>query len=194
VTDEVPPGDAGAAPGPAGGPPRRQPIAAGRAFALVVVAIVLGVVLLDVGTRAPAGTASGATTTTLPASSTTTTVRHGGASSTTTTVSHANVHVQVANGVGSGEYATDFSQLLSAAGWNTLPPEDTNAVVADSAVYYAAGQEAAANSIADTLKLPRSAVAPITTSLPVSSTSGIDVLVIIGPGQLPAQFSSTTTT
>jgi hypothetical protein len=193
VTDEVPPGDAGAAPGPQGGPPRRQPIAAGRAVALVIVAVVLGVVLLDVGTRAPAGTASTTTTTLLPSSSTTTTT-HGAASSTTTTVSHANVTVQVANGVGNGEYAADYSHLLSAAGWNTLAPEDTTQAVSDSGVYYAAGQQAAALSIAQSLGLPRSAIAPIPTrGLPVSSTSNIDVLLIVGPN-LTSRFSGTTTT
>ncbi len=207
LTSVTEPGTPGERPGRrSGGSPRDQ-VNLGRGLLLVAVAVVLGVLLLAVGSRPPAVTAGstapplplGSTTTTVPASTTsapttttapatTTTTHHssghagGHATSTTTsTVPHSSVAVLVANGTTVNNAAANYSQALSAQGWNTLPPVDTTSTVAASAVYYAQGQQAAAQEVAQTLGLTASAVKPLTTSVPVSSTTGADVVVVIGP-------------
>jgi hypothetical protein len=47
-------------------------------------------------------------------------------------------------------------------------------------VYYAPGQQQAAASIATTIGVKPSQVLPISSSTPLSPTSGVDVIVIIG--------------
>jgi hypothetical protein len=47
-------------------------------------------------------------------------------------------------------------------------------------VYYAAGQQASATVIAGTLGLKPTAVQPLTTAVPVTGASGVDVVVVIG--------------
>jgi hypothetical protein len=157
----------------------------GRGVALVVVTFVVGVILLNVGSRPPVDSAAGTSvpTTTVPAgtSTSTTTTKPP---TTTTTVPRSSVHVLVANGTSLPNKATVYSDYLSAQGWNTLPPVDTTPgapTVTASTVYYAAGNQAPADSIATELGLATSAVKPLTTSVPVSSTTGADVVVVVGP-------------
>jgi len=173
----TPPGEVPPEQGP---PEHRDRPAWARAVPLVVVAVVLGIVLLDVGSRAPVGTAASPTTT-APTSTTTTTTTHTGSSGkTTTTVPRSSVHVQVANGTQTGSIAGAYTAALQAQGWNTLPAENTSTVVTGSTVYYAAGQEQAAAEIATFLHLPPSSVMQITSAAPVASISGVDVLVVAG--------------
>jgi hypothetical protein len=47
-------------------------------------------------------------------------------------------------------------------------------------VFYAAGMQGAAELIAQSLGLKTTALAPISSATPVPSTSGIDIVVIIG--------------
>jgi hypothetical protein len=173
VSDALPPDGEEAHDEPRGG---YHHIALGRAVALLAVAIVVGVILLDYGTRPTVS--STATTTTLPTTSTT----HAPATTTTTTpIVRSSVKVLVANGTTTNGLAAHVSQELQAQGWSTLPPTDTTAPVSASGVYYAAGQQAAAALVASELGLRASVVQPLTTSVPVSGTSGVEVVAVAGP-------------
>jgi len=159
-----------------------------KAFVLLAVGVVVGVVLLNIGSRAPADLGvSGVTTTT----STTT-----ASSSTTTTapVDKSAVKVLVANGTNTNNAAGFFAQKVGALGFQTLPSVDATSKVPTTTVYYAAGQQSAAQSIASSLGLKPAAVAPLTTSVPVQGTTGDDVLVVVGADLAPQVTATTTTT
>jgi hypothetical protein len=168
--------------------------------AVVLVVFVIGVaVLVAVGTRSSpsptssaqttsttATTAAGATTTTSAAhatsSTTTTTSRHGhgGATTTTSTVPHASVSVVVANATNTNGLAAHFSNVIGAGGWKMGTPIDATTSQATSTVYYAAGQQAAAQEIANTIGVKPAQVQPLTTAAPVNGVTGTDVVVVIG--------------
>ena len=138
-------------------------------------------------------TAAGATTTTVAGATTTTaagvttttkgstTKGHGHTTTTTTTPPSQAVKVLVANGSSTTGAAGFFTTKLSSAGWGTLTATDTSTPVSGSAVYYASGQQGPATAIAASLGLKPSVVQPLTTSVPVSGTTGADVVVVIGP-------------
>lgn len=174
-----------------GGPAAGGPVAGGsapggdgpehlairRALPLVVLAVVLGVLMLQVGSRPPVNTsATVVTTTTVPA-------HHRTApTTTTTTIPHATVKVQVANGTTAPSAAAFYTARLQTQNWSTLAPEDTTSPYnGTSIVYYASGQMSSAQVIASFLGLPPSNVQPLSSSVPVSSISGVDVLVVLGP-------------
>jgi hypothetical protein len=157
------------------GPRQSSRIAPVRAFVVVVIFIVGAVVLVGVGTR-PTVTGDVA-----PPSTTPTTVKRPAVPTTTTTVAHASVSVLVANATGAGLLAAHYSSVLGAQGWAVRPPVDASTTERTSTVYYAAGQEESAAAIAVALGLKPAAVQPLTASAPVTSASGIDVVVIIGP-------------
>jgi hypothetical protein len=169
--------------------------------AVVLVAFVVAVaVLVAVGTRSTpttsssaqttsttAATAGGSTTTTAAAgggashTTTSTTSRHGhGATTTTTTVPHASVSVVVANATNTNGLAAHFSNVIGAGGWKMGTPIDASTTEATSTVYYAAGQQAAAESIANTIGVKPAQVQPLTTAAPIAGVTGTDVVVVIG--------------
>jgi|HubBroStandDraft_1064217.scaffolds.fasta_scaffold155622_1 hypothetical protein len=173
-----------------------------RAAVIVVVAVALGVVLLQVGTRAPAGfSIPKVPVTTLPLGLPTTTV-HGGTSttqakSTTTTTAalvRSNVKVLVANGSLVSGVASSYTTLLAHQGWGTLTAVTATARVATSSVYYAPGQQVAAADIASTLALAPAAVQALSASVPVPGTAGADVVVLIGADLATKAPGVTTTT
>ena len=98
----------------------------------------------------------------------------------------------VANGSSTTGAAGFFTTKLSANGWGTLTATDTSTPVSGSAVYYASGQQGPATAIAASLGLKPSVVQPLTTSVPVSGTTGADVVVVVGP-DLSSQVTTTTT-
>ena len=160
-------------------------IAPVRAFVVVLIFVAGAVVMVGVGTR-PSVSGDVA----LPASTTTTTVKQPAVpTTTTTTVAHALVSVLVANATGKGLLAAHYSTVLGAQGWAMRTPVDATTTEGASAVYYAAGQQESAAAIATALGLKPAAVQPLTASVPVTSSSGIDVVVIIGP-DLAAQAGS----
>jgi LytR cell envelope-related transcriptional attenuator len=184
-----------------------------RAGAVLVAFVIAVVVLVAVGTRpsvsstpsalptTPTTVASGTTTsappTTAPGSTSsapasTTTTRaghHSTASTTTTNVSHAATSVVVANGTTTNGLAAHYTSTLGAAGWNMKTPVDTTSNVTTSAVYYASGQQKAAQSVASAIGVKPSQVLPLTSSVPVNGVTGTDVVVVIGQ-----DLSTTTTT
>jgi len=176
-------------------------VVAVRAAAIVILAVALGVILLQVGTRAPAGfsigkipvtTPLGISTTTVP-SRTSTTQAH---STTTTTAAlvRSNVKVLVANGSSINGAASSYTTLLSHQGWGTLTAVTADARVATSSVYYAPGQQVAAADIASTLALAPSTVQALSASVPVPGTAGADVVVLIGTDLATKAPGTTTTT
>ena len=175
---------------------------AARAAVVLVVFVVAVAVLVAVGTRSTpttsssaqttsttAATAGGSTTTTAAAghaassTTTSTTSRRGnghGATTTTTTVPHASVSVVVANATNTNGLAAHFSTVIGAGGWKMGTPIDASTTEATSTVYYAAGQQAAAQSIANTIGVKPTQVQPLTTATPVNGVTGTDVVVVVG--------------
>jgi hypothetical protein len=177
---------------------------AARAAVVLVVFVVAVAVLVAVGTRSSptpsssaqttsttAAAAGGSTTTTTPttvashASSTTTSTTsshsHGhGAATTTTTVAHASVSVVVANATNTNGLAAHYSTVIGAGGWKMGTPIDASTTQATSTVYYAAGQQTAAQEIATTIGVKPAQVQPLTTAAPVAGVTGTDVVVVVG--------------
>lgn len=176
---------------------------AARAAVVLVVFVVAVAVLVAVGTRSsPTSSTSAQTTSTTVASgggSTTTTAAAGGAAATTTpttaghrsghgttttttstTVPHASVSVVVANATNTNGLAAHYSNVIGAGGWKMGTPIDASTTESTSAVYYAAGQQAAANAIASAIGVKPAQVLPLTTSTPVNGVTGTDVVVVIG--------------
>jgi|SRR5271166_3678834 len=118
-------------------------------------------------------------------------------STTTTTVPHSGVTVLVANGTLQPGAAAHFTQILQAQGWATSTPTNTTSQVSASNVYYVPGKEAQALLIASQVGLAAPVVQPLSASVPLGTTLGIDVVVIIGPdlaAQAAAPTAATTTT
>lgn len=125
---------------------------------------------------------------------TTTTSSKPPPSTTTSTVAHSSVSVVVANGTQQPNAAAHFSQVLQQQGWNVGQPVNTTGPATASSVYYASGQQQAATLVASALHLPASSVQALGSATPVSSPSGTDVVVVIGPDLAGNGFPATTTT
>jgi LytR cell envelope-related transcriptional attenuator len=165
-----------------------------RALALLAVFVVVAIVSLGKvhGTTTPSVASP---TTTAPPK----TVAHSGSthasSTTTTSTTHppGSVPVLVANATAVSGAAGDVSNELQAVGWSMLPPVNASTRVSSSHVYYVAGREQEAASVAATLHLPSSAVMPYTTAAPISSIGTAEVVVVVGP-DLAATATTTSTT
>ena len=119
------------------------------------------------------GNGGGATTTTAPRPPTTTT--------TTAPKAVPNVPVMVANASGTPGAAATVTNRLQLGGWTVLTPVNASTHVTSSSVYYVQGQKSAAITLASSLGLPSSVVAPYTTAAPVSSIGTAELLVVVGP-------------
>jgi hypothetical protein len=174
---------------------------AARAAVVLVVFAVAVAILVAVGTRSTPTTSSSALTTSTTAAaggSTTTTSAAGGATSstttsttsshshghgaatTTTTVPHASVSVVVANATSTNGLAAHYSTVIGGGGWKMGTPIDASTMQATSTVYYAAGQQAAAQAIATAIGVKPTQVQPLTTAAPVAGVTGTDVVVVVG--------------
>ena len=114
--------------------------------------------------------------------------------STTTTsmVSHASVTVLVANGTAQPNAAGHFAQVLQQQGWNIAAPKNTTSPASTTTIFYAPSQQQAATLVASELGVPATAVQPMSATVPVASTTGIDIVVIIGPDLAGSGFPATT--
>jgi hypothetical protein len=139
-------------------------------------------------TTTVAGGGAAASTTTTAAHTTTTKAGHKGKATTTTTAPPSATTVVVANGTSVNGLAAHYSTVISAGGWTMKTPIDAATSLPTSAVYYAAGQQQQAGSIASTIGVKPAQVLPITTATPVTGATGVDVVVVIG-----ADLASTTT-
>ena len=152
---------------------------AARGAALIAVAVILGVVLLnaiDDGNSGPVGDGgSGNSSTT-----TTTTLAKDGSSTTSTTkaapVPPAEVSVLVLNGSGRAGVAGTLTNTLKAKGYKTLLPNNAPAVRAGTVVYAKTGKTAVCTTLA--ASIPGSKVQPMPT--PPPATTDADCIVVVG--------------
>jgi hypothetical protein len=169
-----------------------------RGVILVVAAVLLGIFLLRHGldtsvdvrgtpqTTSDGGTA-GATT--------------DGSSTTSTSLAvrpPAQVPTIVLNGTATSGAAKKYSDALGQAGYNLTNPTGATATahVTSTEVLYAPGFQKEASAVATAIGAPQTAVAPLGTTLP-GSTSGADVIVVLGPDlatKAPPTSSTTSTT
>ena len=178
---------------------------AARGWALVVLAVVVGALLMPsatrtsasaTGTAVAAGTPSGgagATTSTTAAPGTTTTTAHRATTTTTfaPTVSPSSIKVLVANGTNTNGAAASVSAFLSGKGFVTGKPANALTTVSATQVYAVNGAVADAQEVAQALGLGSSSVEPTSMPAPVSSTGGANVVVIVGPDVLSRSSTST---
>jgi hypothetical protein len=164
--------------------PRSAGGAMARGIALIVVAVVLGVVLLR-STDSPAdpvvssGGGGGKATTT------TSTAPPAGGSTTTTAPAAAahdpsKVAILVANGTG-GQVkgaAGRIAATLKTSNYLLKEATNTKAPAESSVVYFAAGYEPDARKIA-TLLTPQPKVAALPAASPVKDLAGANVLVVV---------------
>lgn len=153
--------------------------AAARGTALIAVAVLIGLFLLNENDQ-PApfsnvtsdGTAVATTTTTAP-----------GVTATTAPALRpkGQVKVLVANGSTVAGAGSKMSNRLQVAGYNTLSATNTKQPATAAAIYYAAGYAADAKALATSLGLGAAAVQPMPTPLPINSADlrGAHVLVIL---------------
>ena len=159
---------------------------------LIVLAAILGIVAAGLPARGgsdrarisdppPTPTTIARTTTTVaPAPSTTTTT-----TTTTTTAAPAHtpaqVTVLVANGTSTTGAATKLTKSIGRGGYKTLTAVDANnRSTTTTAVYYAAGYQRDADTLAAVIGAPASAVQAMPLPLPVSSLQSANVLVVLG--------------
>lgn len=191
---------------------RSTGIAIGRGVALLVVAVVIAVVVLDRSNApaAPAAASSTTTTTVAPSTSTTSGSSHSSTTSTTrsrrgragrtptsttTTVPPAQVKALVANGTQVTGLAARVGAQLQNDGYDVLSPVNAVQQVGSSTVYYAPGSKAAATGVASAVGLGSGAVKPLPSASPVSSLDGAQVVVVAGPdlaNRFPASSSPPT--
>jgi len=161
-----------------------------RALIVLAVFVVATVLLLGAIHPSASGSSVGPSTVATPSTTTTTTRPVP----TTTTVPAKQVPVMVANATSVPGAAAVVSAKLEPAGWDLLPPVDATAQLPTSSIYYLAGFEPEAKSIAATLGLPDSVVAPYTTSAPIGSIGAAQILVMVGPALANSAVAATTTT
>jgi hypothetical protein len=109
------------------------------------------------------------------------TTRSTALSATTTTLPHASIKVLVANGTQQNGAAAHLTQVLQAQGWSMSTPTNTISQASATTVYYAPTKQPEAALIASELGVNPSAVQPLTVTAPLAGTTGIDVVVVIGP-------------
>ena len=170
-------------------------MAAGRGALVLVVAVIIGIVLLNKVDEPPdrqisAGGDSGDDT-----EETTTTALAVPVPTTAPARQPGEVKVLSANGTRVNGAAGRVRDVLKALGYNVLSPIETKSPVQSSVVYYTAGFDREAQVVAQVLKLQSTAVQPLpaANALPVSDLRGANVVAVVGP-ELARQASTTTTT
>lgn len=157
-----------------------------RGVALIVVAVVLGVLLLratdgpdpfPTGTGPPAGDET--TTTTSPGSNQTTT-----SSMPPTSIDPSTITVLVANGASVSGLAGDLTDVVAAEGFEVTEPTDVDEDVETSTVYFTPGFEEAADAVAAVFD-PVPEVAPLPDPQPVDDLAGANVILVAGPDLVP---------
>ena len=152
-----------------------------RGIALIVLAVVLGIVLLNATDRTPSfteSTGSKATVTTVTPSGGST----SSSSTPATTKSKAHdpsaVSILVANGSGVKGAAAKIATTLAGSNYVLKTSVNTKTPAASSIVYYTPGYDADARAIASLLT-PAPSVQPMPDPLPVADLTGANVLVVV---------------
>ncbi len=184
--------------GSTGGPEREPsgPMAPSgylRGAGVVIVAVVIGVLLMPSGTRAPLEVATVSQNMPTTTSPPTTTPR-----STTTTVptivpGASSVHVLVVNGTSIADLAGGTSTYLRSRGFLTLPATNATTQVTGTQVYVVSGPSSTATAVTNALGLSPITVQPTSAVAPVHSTAGANVVVVAGPDLARLAPASTTT-
>lgn len=153
-----------------------------RGIALIVVAVVLGIILLNATDRTPSFTKS----TGSKATTATTVAEPGGSSSSTTpaTTTKSKAHdpsavsILVANGSGVKGAAAKIATTLAGSNYVLKTSVNTKTPASSSVVYYTAGYDADARAIASLLT-PAPSVQAMPNPLPVADLAGANVLVVV---------------
>jgi hypothetical protein len=147
-----------------------------RGIALIVAAIVLGVVLLNATDKSPELTAKADT----PGVTTTTTARDSTTSSTAPAKAHdpAQVPILVANGSKVKGAAGRIAESLKASNYVLKESVNTDTPAEGSVVYYTPGYEADARAVA-ALLTPPPAVQAMPSTAPVKNLAGAKLLVVV---------------
>jgi hypothetical protein len=158
-----------------------------KALVLIVVVVLVGWAILAHTTKSHAKSPSAASPTTTTGSSTT--IRAG--STTTTTVAlipPSSIKLQVLNGVGSGQLATEWSNKLKAnPGYNTLAPADATSTVSKSEIYIVTpGYVREADALAVTVGLTAADINPTTpppasAPIPAAARANANLILVVGP-------------
>lgn len=175
--------------------------AMGRGVALLAVALLIGVLLLNKTDERPPGSDVAAG----PGPAAGSDDGNGGGRSATTTTSTTttvparqpkDVKVIVANGSAVNKAGARASDALKPGGYNVLAPTNVAGQVAQSAVYYTQTFEREAAAVAAALGMPASVVKPVPTPAPFDAKTA-NVLVLLGTdhaSRFAAAAGSTTTT
>ena len=163
---------------------------AGRGAALLFVALLIGIGLLQSTDRSDTiGTTEATTPTTKPAA----TVPPSTTSSTAPTPAHdpKTVKVLSANGTTTDGVGAKLQTKLRTAGFNTLSPVTSTTKLDTTQILFTPGFQPDALAIATLLGVPASAVLPLPAKPPVVVGSA-NVVVIAGKDVLPSLNAATT--
>jgi hypothetical protein len=142
---------------------------------LIIIVLFVGGTFLMVRAISPTSTSPTTTTTLAPTRTT---------APPSARVIKSRTRVQVANGTNVTNLAAEFTQRLITQDWDTLPPGN-GPHEATTIIYYNTGQLEAAQEIATTIKVSKSAIHPLGHLTPVAGASGDDVIVILGNNSAP---------
>lgn len=161
----------------------------GRGLALVAVAFLIGLFLLQrVDEPAPGEQVE---TTSSEETTTTTTVVSQVTTSTAALRQPKDVRVLTANGTSVKGAGGRIKDRVLAAGYNALAATDTKTAASASAVYFTAGFEREAAALAQTLGLQPAAVQAMPNPVPVADLKAANILVVVGPDLANAGTSGT---
>jgi hypothetical protein len=170
-------------------------MAAGRGAALLAVAVILGIVLLNAADDPPAEVVATGSADDDGGKATTSTTQ----AQVLTTLAPAplrapkDVKVISANGTTVKGVARKVTDELKAAGYNVLAPTDAPQRTQASSVYFAGDFEREAKAVGESLGLPVTAVQALPAPPPLPDTRGANVVVVVGP-ELAQRLSTTATT
>jgi Ni,Fe-hydrogenase III small subunit len=180
-----------------------------RAAFVLVVMVVIGILVIPSATRGPKlpTTSTTASHHSTPPPPTTSTTRPT-TTTTVPTVAHSSIVVLVANGTNTANGAGTVRSWLGARGFNItrFPAYDTTTPESADAVYVVGnGTPTMADEVAAALSLGPAVVVPVGETPPVPTTTGADIVVVLGTdlatragngtlGKPPASNSTTTTT
>lgn len=162
-----------------------------RGVALIAVAVILGIILLQATDGPDPLTTANGDDPAAVGDETTTTVEEDQPQATPTTEpapDPSTITVLVANGAGVGGLAGDLTELVAAAEFETVSPTDVSdgEEVETSVVYYTPGFEEAATMVAAVFD-PVPEVAALTDPPPVDDLAGANVVVVAGPDLVPEE-------
>lgn len=161
-----------------------------RGVALIAVAVVLGVILLQAtDSPDPLATGNGQEPVDVVDDTTTTAAEVGQPTlppDTQPPPDPSTITVLVANGAGVSGLAGDITEVVAASEFETATPTDVSPgeSVESSVVYYTPGFEEAARLVAGVLE-PVPEVAALPDPPPVDDLAGANVVVVAGPDLVP---------